>query len=148
MTVISIIRLQALVALGKSSNPTWDYVLVSLWSAVEIYLGIIFTCMPTLRLLLVRLFPTLGSSSYAKGSHRSGGGQVLSSKVRNNQGRTLNDVTGGAQPRSSSDTVSTRPLGIIREQTFAVQDDDDETSLVQMRGLTHSGRSHASDTLK
>ena len=155
MTVVSIIRLQALVTFGKSSNATWDNFPVSLWSTVEINVGIICTCMPTLRLLLVRLFPALGGgSSYAKGYYPSGG-QVLSSKIRNSQGRTLKDLTSASKPsttqpgpESSSDTISTKPLGIIREQTFAVQYDDDETSLVHMRGLNPSGRSHPSDDLK
>jgi hypothetical protein len=123
VTVVSIIRLQALVVFGKSSNPTWDNFPVSLCSAVEIHVGIICTCMPTLRLLLVRLFPALGGSSYAKGYHFSGGGQMRSSKVHSSQGRTLKG-------------------GIICEQTVAVQYDDDETSLVQMRDLTHVDDAH------
>jgi hypothetical protein len=156
VTVVSIIRLQALVTFGKSKNATWDNFPVSLWSTVEINVGIVCTCMPTLRLMLVRLFPALGGgSSYAKGYYPSGGGQVLSSKIRNNsQGRTLKDLTSISKPSttqpgpgSSSDTVVTKPLGIIREQTFAVHYDD-ETSLVQMRGLGNSGRRHLSDDLK
>lgn len=156
MTVVSIIRLQALVTFGKSSNATWDNFPVSLWSTVEINVGIVCTCMPTLRLLLVRLFPALGGgSSYAKGYYPSGGGQVLSSKIRTSQGRTLRDLTSVSKPSttqpdpgSSSDTVSTKPMGIIREQTFAVQYEDDETSLVQLRGLNHVGRNHPNDDLK
>lgn len=122
MTVVSIIRLQALVVFGKSSNPTWDNFPVSLCSAVEIHVGIICTCMPTLRLLLVRLFPALGSSSYARGYYFSGGGQMRSSKVHNSQGHTLKG-------------------GINCEQTVAVQYDD-ETSLVQMRDLPHVDDAH------
>ncbi len=151
MTVVSVIRLQALVTFGKSSNATWDNFPVSLWSTVEINVGIICTCMPTLRLLLVRLFPSLGAnSSYAKGYYHSSGGQVLSSKVTH--GRTRGDLTSkstpaGTQPASSADTVLGKPTGIIRQQTFAVQYDDDETRLVQMRAMNRSEQSQASDDL-
>lgn len=119
MTVVSVIRLQALVTFGKSSNATWDNFPVSLWSTVEINVGIICTCMPTLRLLLVRLFPGLGAgSSYAKGYYHSSGGQVLSSKVTH--GRTRGDLTSksapaGTQPGSSAETVSGKPAGIVRQ---------------------------------
>ncbi|KAH8890583.1 putative PTH11-type G-protein coupled receptor protein [Thozetella sp. PMI_491] len=64
VTVVSIIRLQFLVDLGSSTNPTFDQTDVSIWSTVEINVGIICTCMPSLRLFLVRLFPVLGGSSH------------------------------------------------------------------------------------
>ncbi|AEO54559.1 hypothetical protein MYCTH_2033980, partial [Thermothelomyces thermophilus ATCC 42464] len=60
VTVVSIIRLQSLVVFASSDNASWDNFPVSLWSTVEINVGIMCTCMPTLRLVLVRLFPALG----------------------------------------------------------------------------------------
>ncbi|KAF3764025.1 hypothetical protein M406DRAFT_51480, partial [Cryphonectria parasitica EP155] len=66
VTVVSVIRLSSLVTFAKSDNPTWDNYDVSIWSSVEINVGIICACMPTLRLLLVRVFPVFGST-------RSGG---------------------------------------------------------------------------
>ncbi|EAQ89514.1 hypothetical protein CHGG_06133 [Chaetomium globosum CBS 148.51] len=77
VTIVSIIRLHALVTFAQSSNATWDNFPVSLWSTVEINVGIMCTCMPTLRLLLVRLFPALGgttSRSYGYGGGGGGGG--------------------------------------------------------------------------
>ncbi|RDW80331.1 hypothetical protein BP5796_05029 [Coleophoma crateriformis] len=58
VTVVSILRLQSLVALSNSQNPTWDYIPIGYWSTIEINVGIICSCMPSFRLLLVRLFPT------------------------------------------------------------------------------------------
>ncbi|KAK3298689.1 uncharacterized protein B0H64DRAFT_371144 [Chaetomium fimeti] len=79
VTVVSIIRLHALVTFAKSSNATWDNFPVSLWSTVEINVGIMCTCMPTLRLLLVRLFPALGgSTSRGYGYGNAGGGGYYS----------------------------------------------------------------------
>lgn len=36
-----------------SINLTWDYFPVCLWSTVEVTVGVMCTCMPTLRLILV-----------------------------------------------------------------------------------------------
>ncbi|KAK4144971.1 CFEM domain-containing protein [Dichotomopilus funicola] len=66
VTIVSIIRLHAIVSFASSANVTWDNFPVLLWSTVEINVGIMCTCMPTLRLMLVRYFPRLGGgSSYA-----------------------------------------------------------------------------------
>lgn len=152
---MSIIRLQALVTFAKSSNATSDNFPVSLWSTVEINVGIICTCMPTLRLLLVRVFPGLGSgSSYATGKayNYNTGGQMPSSRMHASQRRgmgnfatTSNHVS--AEASSSVETVPAKERGIIRHQTFAVQYDDDETSLVQMRAMGRAGGSQISDDL-
>ncbi|KAJ4149932.1 hypothetical protein LMH87_010705 [Akanthomyces muscarius] len=73
VTVVSILRLRSLVTFGADSqNPTWEFFDVALWSDIEINVGLICTCMPSLRLLLVRLFPkVLGTTQryYAKYSH-------------------------------------------------------------------------------
>jgi hypothetical protein len=144
---VSILRLQALVTFGKSNNATWDNFPVSLWSTVEISVGIMCTCMPTLRLLLVRLFPVLGGGTkMGNGYYFSGGGPAASGKVRSSRNRGLRDSSSRSKhasthPGSSVDTVPVKPTGIMRQQTFAVQYDDDETSLVHMRGLEHNGRS-------
>jgi hypothetical protein len=152
VTVVSIIRLRALVTFAKSNNPTWDNFPVSLWSTVEISVGIMCTCMPTLRLLLVRLFPVLGGSSYGKSNayyHHSGTGpHPASARGHASRSRTLvsssgrSKLDGGERSAGGStdsvdiDTpVPAKLPGIMRQQTYAVHYDDDETSLVQMRGL-------------
>jgi hypothetical protein len=156
---VSIIRLRALVTFAKSNNPTWDNFPVSLWSTVEISVGIICTCMPTLRLLLVRLFPVLGGSSYGKSNayyHHSGTGpHPASARHRASRSRTLVSSSGrskldGAEPSTGStdsvdlDTpVPAKLPGIMRQQTYAVHYDDDETSLVQMRGMERRRDSQA-----
>ncbi len=154
VTVMSIIRLQALVTFAKSSNPTWDNFPVSLWSTVEINVGIVCTCMPTLRLMLVRAIPALGagSSYYGRGYYPSGGGgQALSSGGRKSRRRTHEDLSSTSKlGRSRAGSIGgsaavAKPAGILRQQSFAVKyDDDDEASLVHMRHLDRSGRSDTS----
>ncbi|KAB5515390.1 hypothetical protein GE09DRAFT_580839 [Coniochaeta sp. 2T2.1] len=69
ITIVSIIRLKSLVNLGSSENPTYDQLDISIWSTIEIHLGIICVSMPALRILLIRLFPVLGGSSYDSRGH-------------------------------------------------------------------------------
>ncbi|KAK2065203.1 hypothetical protein LY76DRAFT_499850, partial [Colletotrichum caudatum] len=59
VTIISIIRLQSLVRFAKSMNPTWDQYDVAFWSVIEVPIGIICCCMPTIRLILIKTFPSL-----------------------------------------------------------------------------------------
>ena len=188
VTVVSIIRLHALVTFAQSTNATWDNFPVSLWSTVEINVGIMCTCMPTLRLLLVRLFPALGGSTsrgyggggggYYSGGKSGGGGpgksgtgagggggqssrhrrplgNLTSTVTSHNRDLDLDDLDCGGHDRegarssappstASVDSVAAaKPMGIVRHQTFAVQyDDDDEASLVEMRGLGLEERKH------
>lgn len=150
--MVSVIRLQALVTFGKSSNPTWDNFPVSLWSTVEINVGIICTCMPTLRLMLVRAFPALGAgSSYGRAYYHPSGVKGVSSKGRGgiSQGRTHENLSstsklnGTQHDGSLGSSAAGKPMGIIRQQTYAVEYEDDEASLVQMRALDRAGKSHA-----
>lgn len=73
VTVVSILRLRSLVTFGADSqNPTWEFFDVAMWSDIEVNVGLICICMPSLRLLLVRLFPkVLGTTQkyYAKYSN-------------------------------------------------------------------------------
>jgi hypothetical protein len=121
VTVVSALRLQSLINFGASSNPTWDQADVIHWSNIEINVGIICACMPSLRVILVRMFPKiLGSTkeathNYAKYGSRSGMGGA--SAVRSGLGKS-----GSKDPHT-----------ITYTKTFAVQHgDSDETSLVQM----------------
>lgn len=57
VTIVSIVRLASLVEFRESTNLTWDYFGVSMWSTVEIAVGIICACMPSIRLILVRVAP-------------------------------------------------------------------------------------------
>ncbi|KAH7024700.1 uncharacterized protein B0I36DRAFT_250182, partial [Microdochium trichocladiopsis] len=80
VTIVSIVRLASLIQFNSSDNVTHDTAGIAMWSTVEITTGVICTCMPTMRLILVRLWPNIfGSRSSTKASDgpyppRSGGG--------------------------------------------------------------------------
>ncbi|KHN94093.1 uncharacterized protein MAM_08023 [Metarhizium album ARSEF 1941] len=60
VTIVSILRLRSLITFSYSTeNPTWDFFDVGIWSDTEINVSMICVCMPSFRMLLVRLFPRL-----------------------------------------------------------------------------------------
>ncbi|KAF2646010.1 hypothetical protein P280DRAFT_386971, partial [Massarina eburnea CBS 473.64] len=66
VTVVSILRLRALVHFANTRNMTWDYLDASFWSVIEVQVGIVCACMPSIRLALARLFPKdLGSTHHS-----------------------------------------------------------------------------------
>ncbi|PVH78466.1 hypothetical protein DL98DRAFT_656171 [Cadophora sp. DSE1049] len=87
-----ILRLRSLLKLTRTSNLTWDFFDAALWSVCELNIGTICLCMPSLRLLLIRLFPTLGSRTYNSNADPSGsavkpkGPKMISSERRKESG--------------------------------------------------------------
>lgn len=57
------IRLHTLVVFTKGSNPTWDQANVVNWSNIEINVGILCACLPTMRIMLTRSVPRIFDSA-------------------------------------------------------------------------------------
>ncbi|KAK4494850.1 hypothetical protein PRZ48_014206 [Zasmidium cellare] len=57
--VISIVRFHSLYAIAISEDPSWDNPLAALWATLEVNVGIIASCLPTLKGLCIRYFPKL-----------------------------------------------------------------------------------------
>ncbi|KAK1979673.1 hypothetical protein LZ30DRAFT_725587 [Colletotrichum cereale] len=55
VTITSIIRLQSLISFSKSINFTWDGRKAGSWSLAELYIAIICTCLPTIRIMVMKL---------------------------------------------------------------------------------------------
>ncbi|KAH7066522.1 hypothetical protein FB567DRAFT_616205 [Paraphoma chrysanthemicola] len=68
VTIVAIIRITTLVRFATTPNISWDYVDSAMWALVELQVGIICLCMPSLRLGLSRLFPSIMGSSRGQGS--------------------------------------------------------------------------------
>jgi hypothetical protein len=135
---VSALRLQSLINFGNSLNPTWDQADVIHWSNIEINVAIICSCMPALRVILVRMFPKIMGSTresnqnYAKyGSHSRGMG--ASGAVRSGLGK--------------NSMPSKDPHAITYSKSFAIQHgESDETSLVQMDEFGKTGKPRSSNT--
>lgn len=140
MTVVSILRFQSIVAYAKSPNITWDYFDISIWSLAETFVGVICTCLPVFRLLVVRLFPALSGSSYHdsrryQNQNRSNG--RFTSGPDRSHGTSI--VTSARLPFGNEADTGSR--GILFQKTFEVQYGyGDEIHLVhEMSDLSHAG---------
>lgn len=60
--LVSILRLQSLIAISNSLDPTYDNPPAATWSSVEVNIGIICSCLPLLRPLGKRWLPNVTSS--------------------------------------------------------------------------------------
>ncbi|PSR80164.1 hypothetical protein BD289DRAFT_441274 [Coniella lustricola] len=155
VTIISIVRLRTLITFSNSTNVTWDNLELSQWSDIEINVGVICACMPTLRLILVKAFPVLGGSHrsaggrYGYGYGSSGAGGRYANTNNNNNSRSMRSQGGGKF--ANFNTISTsgansgagddddddrgrldiaKPAaasgGITYQRSYAVQYDDDQ----------------------
>lgn len=129
VTVVSIIRLQSLIHFSNSTNPTWDQFDVASWSTIEINVGIICTCMPAIRVILVRLFPKVLGSTRPSGQNYASYG---------NRSGHLGKTPEGS--KSLSTTLRNDRSVITYTKTFEVQHaDNDEVGLVEMDDLSGKG---------
>ncbi|KAI9148921.1 CFEM domain-containing protein [Paramyrothecium foliicola] len=149
VTVISILRLQSLIHFASTSNTSWEFFDISMWSTIEVLVGVVCACLPAIRMVLVRAFPILGggSSLRSKGNkyYQQDAGEphskitgvgVLVPRMGKQQG-TVGVVT--TERRDSDPEASVE--GIVLHKTYEVQySNEDETRLVPMRKLDHAGR--------
>ena len=61
--IISILRLQSLYVVSISLDITWDNPLPAIWSSTETNVGIICSCLPTLKGCITHFFPRLFPSA-------------------------------------------------------------------------------------
>ncbi|KAI9147577.1 CFEM domain-containing protein [Paramyrothecium foliicola] len=133
VTVVSILRLQSLLTFGASSNSTWEFYDVSLWSTIEICVGIMCACLPTIRMLLVKIFPALSGSYASRGAYYNQASGPRSGFTASGR----HDVRIASVKRKDSDEDES-PTGIRFQKSYVVQfsdRDNDESSLVQMSDL-------------
>ncbi|KAL3427651.1 integral membrane protein [Phlyctema vagabunda] len=57
--VTSIIRLRFIVKFGNSRDPTWDNVIPSVWSLIEVNVAMLCACLPAIRVVVKHWLPTL-----------------------------------------------------------------------------------------
>ncbi|KAH8726472.1 hypothetical protein GQ44DRAFT_163115 [Phaeosphaeriaceae sp. PMI808] len=134
VTVVSILRLQALVHFAASSNASWEFYDVSVWSTIEICVGIMCASLPTLRLLLVKLFPVLGGSSARSRANYYNYGSGTELKNVGNRSRTTDP---GVSNSSRSGVLPTNQ-NITIKSTYTVEHtrgDTDEASLVSHENM-------------
>ncbi|KAH6959632.1 hypothetical protein BKA56DRAFT_501220 [Ilyonectria sp. MPI-CAGE-AT-0026] len=144
VTIMSILRLHALIKFALNvPNITQEFVGITIWSTVEINVGIICACLPSLRMLLARLFPNILGTSHQYYSSQTERGEAGYSS---NRSRALGSHTGTAKHAKTSQRPKVTE-GIICERMYGIElGDNDETHLVSMTEL-HPARSRSNTSL-
>ncbi|KAM6508539.1 hypothetical protein FALCPG4_018379 [Fusarium falciforme] len=134
VTVMSIMRLRSLIKFGsRSQNITWEYLDISKWSTIELNVGIICTCMPTLRLILVRIFPKVFGTTHQPYTNYAGRPGKSQSKSRLTETSVMSNGD-GSEHRINSNRITC-------DKTYAVEyGDNDEIQLVSMGGYEEDAR--------
>ncbi|KAF1975174.1 hypothetical protein BU23DRAFT_459301 [Bimuria novae-zelandiae CBS 107.79] len=142
VTIISIIRLQSLISLGNTQNPTWDNTDAAKWSTIEINVGIMCACMPALRLILVRLFPrALASTQYNRSNDHYARYGSNTDALKSGHKASAS----GSRLGKDNDFAGKNAKAITYTTTFEVRHGDDEEHLVPMDDLSPKGQSRRSN---
>lgn len=120
---MSILRLQSLVAISNSPDPTYDNPPAATWSSIETNIGIICSCLPCLRPLVSRYLPDVLSNTSSRAG-QSGESKEVSRVSRN----TFSKRAGGA-----STNVST----VKSEDMFDMNQFDDRGSIIRVVREVH-----------
>ncbi|KAL5374832.1 hypothetical protein DPSP01_011668 [Paraphaeosphaeria sporulosa] len=121
--LVSILRLQSLVAISNSPDPTYNNPPAATWSSIETNVGIICSCLPCLRPLVTRYLPGVFSNTSSR-SEQSG----KSKEVRRESRNTFSRRTGEA-----STNVST----VKSEDMFDMNQFDDRESIIRVVKEVH-----------
>ncbi|KAF2762848.1 hypothetical protein EJ05DRAFT_17211 [Pseudovirgaria hyperparasitica] len=124
ITIVSVLRLQALVSYSTSTNPTYDNTATVYWSVLETYVCIICSCLPSFRAWLKRVAPGLVESRPANSSYGASGGKK---RFPNNYHRRDYSQRVSSRENSSCDK------GILKTVTNIVtRDAESEIELVDV----------------
>jgi hypothetical protein len=137
ITVVSIVRLKFLVHFANSADPTWSQLDTILWSDIEINVGVICVCMPSMRVILVRIFPkAFGSTRNTSNKDRAKCGSRRGYKAESG---------GRLHPSQASDMVLDS-IVVKYTKTFELQHVDkhnDEIELVNLNKIRTSSSHRA-----
>ncbi|OBT73679.1 hypothetical protein VF21_06164 [Pseudogymnoascus sp. 05NY08] len=59
VTIVSVVRIRAFTKYANTTNLTQDYVELGYWSTIEVPVGVICACMPSIRALFRNVFPSI-----------------------------------------------------------------------------------------
>ncbi|RBR19242.1 uncharacterized protein FIESC28_05707 [Fusarium coffeatum] len=145
VTIMSILRLYATIVAGRDpqNNVSWEYSPAIKWSTIETNVGIWCACMPTIRVLFVRLFPKILGETTRYINYGSSKGP--NSRAPGKSGHQMSLGTTSKVDRAPHGKIS--PSGIVCDRTYDVEyADNDEAYLVHMKELNlpiHGTRSGA-----
>jgi hypothetical protein len=123
--IVSIARLWALAHYNASTNPIYDNMLSSIFSPLELNIGIICMCMPAFQRFNARFAPTCFGSTFASSNRKYYDDNDTPGSDKRGQARKKTDTLGGSLFQSTIvKTVDT----LIEEQA------GDQVRLAELNG--------------
>ncbi|KAK7724765.1 hypothetical protein SLS63_008459 [Diaporthe eres] len=110
--IISLVRLKTINNFTTTINPSRDFVEVGIWSGIEIDIGVLCTCLPSIRILIVRYAPRcMGMGSSADESDHPSrpsaqGEQRRQRRLRKRSYVNFDVEGGGSSGRSAKSTLT------------------------------------------
>lgn len=130
VTICSVVRLKFLAGWASSTNQTYDYANLALWSLIELNAGVICACLPGMASLFRRLrkerVEKRRGTGYSYGNSSPGGSRMFSAK-----GSALRSFGGGGGAKQG-EIVKTTNISV----NYQTRDSDglsDEVELVDQR---------------
>jgi hypothetical protein len=148
VTIISIVRIKSLIDFTTSFNPTWEQFDVALWSTVEVHVGVICACMPSLQHIIQRLLPSIRERVQKYGhshEYRHGGSYVKSDAT----GRRGDGSGSEGSRKTASSTVKSATQTMV-ETSFEPQEvEGPPNMIVQTKDfvLDYDDESHLMTTI-
>lgn len=132
--MVSILRLHSIIHFANSTNPTWEQWSIVWWSTIEVNVGMICTSLPSMRLVLLRLWPRVfGNDSRAHKNADSGQGD----RQRTDPDFIDEELElGGEDYRSTTEIVKTPTVADIVERP---EETSDENPTEERRGGNDAG---------
>jgi hypothetical protein len=112
--IISILRLQSLLVFLQTTDISYHNPLAAIWSNLEVNIGIVCSCLPTLKAMVTRWFPRTFNSSYLRGSDHSHEQNGRANGAENGYVGKKNDSSGSSPYYGS--IGSSNPAAIKEEE--------------------------------
>ncbi|KAI7776709.1 hypothetical protein LA080_004643 [Diaporthe eres] len=110
--IISIYRMKTLKVAGESTDPSWDNTDAAVWSFIELSIGVLAACLPTLRPLFALILPRFFKSTVSGRTGQYNGLSGKSTGKMYNRSRTGNTAVKSVYPTDGdSDTDALRGNG-------------------------------------
>jgi hypothetical protein len=115
--ITSCIRLRFIAQFARTTNPTWDYTEVLIWTSIEVCVSAIVTSLPAIRVLISRfrpgIFGTVLSRSKGPDSHGTG--------LSSSRGGRAMDARDGRSAQLRIFSIMTRPVDPDTESQLGLE---------------------------
>lgn len=137
--LISILRLQSLYVVSHTDDISWNNPLPAIWSSTEVNVGILCSCLPTLKGLVSRFYPSLfGSTLHTYGNASRASAPIEFGDISSRPPQPHELVAG-----ERVDRFDDKEKGALRYEAFEADDKDDTGENHARRGSRMSYYRHS-----